>query len=145
MALDLVSFTPSTTISSSDTNSNNSAIQNAINSIRPTLYVQRIGNLTTGSDIFPPIPLPQTLTATSVLLSVGTAPDGSEIIVDILKNGTTIFSTKPQIADGATSGGGSAVFSTTSFSLNDVIKYNIDQVGSTTPGADLTIGLVFKL
>lgn len=62
-----------------------------------------------------------------------TAPTGSALIVDILKNGTTIYSTKPQFAissqtmtDGTISSG--------SFVAGDRITFKITQIGSSTNG-----------
>jgi len=98
------------------------------------------GNLTTGDKTFY-LKAHCALTFTKCWLKVKTAPTGSAVIVDILKNGATIFSTKPQIAAGATEG------SVTSFSVgtcaaDDTLQINIDQVGSTTPGADLSVELI---
>ena len=144
MPLDLTSFTPSTTIASSQMNSNFSDIQTIVNNMRPMIGVSVRGTLTTETGIATPIELSQDYTGVEVILRVGTAPDGAAIIVDINKNGTTIFNTRPQINDGATSGGGSAVFSSTSFSDGDVLTFDIDQVGSTSGGDDLTVQLVFR-
>ena len=62
-----------------------------------------------------------------------TAPTGTAIIVDILKNGVTIYSTKPQFAvsvqtmtDGTISSG--------SFVAGDRITFKITQIGSGTKG-----------
>jgi hypothetical protein len=70
-----------------------------------------------------------------------TAPTGANLIVDVNKNGTTIFTTqanRPEITAGsktATSGAPDV----TSLSKNDAITIDVDQVGSTIAGADLSV------
>jgi hypothetical protein len=77
----------------------------------------------------------------SVRASVGTAPVGSAVIVDVNKNGVSIYGTpgnRPQIAAGTKTGAG-GVASGGSFVAGDIITVDIDAVGSTTPGSDLTV------
>ena len=82
------------------------------------------------------------LTAVAVFLHVKTAPTDASLIVDINKNGTSIFSTQPEIAAGATTGGDSAAFDgTITFADNDSLRVDVDQIGSTLPGENLTIVL----
>lgn len=147
MALELTSFTPTTVIQSGQVNTNFSAIQTAINGLRPTVYITKPGILGVETDIVSPIPIQQSLTFVSVSLIVkaGGAPTGDDLIIDITKNGTTIFSTKPQIDASATTGGSSAVFSSSTITAGDVLRFNIDQIGSTYAGNDLTVSLVMKL
>lgn len=93
------------------------------------------------------IRMPYAYTLSSVKLMCTTAPTGAAIIVNIKKNGTTIFSTKVQIdATGTTSvGSGTAhVLSTTSFAADDVVTFDVDQVGSTIAGAGLKVTLLGK-
>lgn len=89
--------------------------------------------------------MPRAVTLSSVRLNVNTAPTGSVIIVDVKAGGTSIFSTKPQIATSAfTSVGGAVpgVLSTTSIADNAEITINIDQIGSTIAGAGLKVILI---
>lgn len=82
-----------------------------------------------------------TWTIVSATATVGTAPTTQAIIVDVNKNGTTIFSTqanRPQIAVGANSGTSGAP-NTTSITSGDYLTVDIDQVGSGTPGADIVV------
>jgi hypothetical protein len=77
-----------------------------------------------------------------VVAAVGTAPTGSTILVDVNKNGTTIFTTqgaRPSIAIGATKVASAAVPAVTTVVAGDLLSVDIDQVGSTIPGADLTV------
>jgi hypothetical protein len=79
-------------------------------------------------------------TITNVTATVSTAPTVSSIIVDINKNGTTIFTTqanRPTIAAG-TQDDLSSVPDVTSVALNDIFTCDIDQVG-VSPGAGLVI------
>jgi len=147
MPVSVTSFSPSTKIESSPMNTNFTTLVNALNNLRSTLYSFLQDTLTVDTNVSAEFEIKsaQTLTMNAVDLNIKTAPTGAALIVDINKNGTTIFSTRPRIADGATSGGGSAVFSSTTVVAGDIITIDIDQVGSTTPGKDLTIALSFKL
>lgn len=82
----------------------------------------------------------------SVMAMVGTAPAGASVIVDVVKNGTTIYGTqanRPAIAAGSSSATGGTA-STTSVTTGDYLTVDIDQVGSSTPGADLTVAVSLK-
>jgi hypothetical protein len=85
------------------------------------------------------------LTIVSVFISVDTPSSGSSIIVDINLNGTTIFTTqsnRPTIAAGAYTG------ETTTIEVNawnygsNYLQVDVDQVGSGTPGSNLTVHIV---
>lgn len=87
---------------------------------------------------------PTAFTLTTVYASVNTAPTGSSIIVNIKKNGTTIFTTKITIATSSkTSVGGTAYVldGTIAFAVDDEITFDIDQVGSVVAGKGLKISL----
>lgn len=91
------------------------------------------------------LPVDGTYTILGVRLAVGTAPIGSNIIVDIKKNNVTIFTTqanRPTIIAGATSGGPGVAPDVASLSAGDLLSVDIAQVGSTTPGSDLTVVLI---
>lgn len=105
------------------------------------LYWYIGGTVATGTEQALTYHLDGAYTAVVVWLHVKTAPTGADLIVDINEAGTTLFSTKPRIAAGATTGGGSAVFSDTALADNAEITMDIDQIGSTVAGADLTICL----
>lgn len=83
-------------------------------------------------------------TLTEAFAYVGTAPTGTKLILDVNKNGTTIFSgTKLEIAIAAQTGT-QAGFTSAALVPGDVLSIDVDQVGSVTPGADLTVHLVAK-
>jgi hypothetical protein len=85
------------------------------------------------------------MTIVGVRLNCTTAPTGAAIIVDVKKNGTTIFSTKPQIdatAKTSATSGTPAVLSVTSIADDDEITFDVTQVGSTIAGAGLKATLI---
>lgn len=77
----------------------------------------------------------------SVKLYAETAPTGSALICDIDDDGVSIFSTNPQIAISENEGGDSAVISAASIAADSKLTLNVDQIGSTIAGADLTVEL----
>lgn len=92
-------------------------------------------------------PMPTAGTIVSVLAIVGTASTGQAILIDVNKNGTTIFTTqanRPTIAAAATI---SSVKTpdVTAFSLGDYLTVDIDQIGSGATGADLVVQVVYTL
>lgn len=81
---------------------------------------------------------PCAINITSVRFECVTAPTGSVAILDVKESGTTIFSTKPQIAISATTSVGGAVpgvVSDASIADNAQLTFIIDQIGSTIAGA----------
>lgn len=86
---------------------------------------------------------PVDCTILSVRASVGTAPTGAGLIVDINKNGTTIFTTqsnRPTIAPGTNTD--NSVPDVTTLLAGDYLTIDIDQVGSTVAGSDLSVQVV---
>lgn len=78
--------------------------------------------------------------------AVKTAPVGADLIFDINKNASTIWATQGdrlKITDGNTSGN-ETDFDTTSLAEGDILTLDVDQVGSSTAGADATIELKCK-
>lgn len=80
----------------------------------------------------------------SVTIGVNTAPTGSTLIVDVNKNGTSIFATtqanRPAIAISAFTAN-SGTPDTTAIAAADYISCDIDQIGSTIAGSDLTVSI----
>lgn len=81
----------------------------------------------------------------AVRISVDTAPTGASIIVDVNLNGTTIFptTTKPTIAAAANMNGQS-IPDDIWVAAGDYLTIDIDQVGSTEPGADLVVNVLIE-
>ncbi len=79
-------------------------------------------------------------TITNVSAALGTAPTGSTYIVDVHKNTTTIFPTQANRPTIAISGfQDDATLETTAITAGQFLTVDIDQVGSTITGADLTV------
>jgi len=99
------------------------------------------GDAGTGTDISAYIKIPFNGVLSKAFARVKTAPVDADIIIDINKNGTTLWtSDKLTISDGANSGN-KTVFDNYSVGIDDYFTIDIDQVGSTTAGEDLTIML----
>lgn len=82
------------------------------------------------------------LTIRAVRASVGTAPTGASLIVDVNKGGTTIFTTqanRPTIAAGTNTSGKVTAINVTTLNDGEYVTVDIDQVGSTVAGADLVV------
>jgi hypothetical protein len=112
--------------------------------VKTTLSFAVTGTLATGTDKAPTLCAPCTLTIVKVKICVKTAPTGAALIVDVNKGGTTIFTAqenRPQIAAGATSGD-SGTPDVTSLVEGDKLTVDIDAVGSSVAGADLTVEIV---
>ena len=75
--------------------------------------------------------------------AIETAPTGAALILDIEKNGTTVYSSKPQFAAGSSTytAGTLKTDGTEDFAAGDVLTFKITQVGSTEPGEGLTFTL----
>jgi hypothetical protein len=98
------------------------------------------GTLTVGVGTIQ-LPIWRTITIQNVRVRAGTQPTGAAIIVDINKNGTTIFTTqanRPTIAV-STSEDAAAVPDVTSYAAGDYVTVDVDQIGSTVAGSDIVI------
>jgi len=87
------------------------------------------------------------LTIRSVRASVGTSPDGDDIIVDVKRNGVSIFASsgdQPTIPDGEQTSGRVTNLETVNLNPGDHLTVDIDQVGSSTPGADLVVQITIN-
>ncbi len=85
-------------------------------------------------------------TITAVRAAVGTAPTGAAILVDVNKNGTTVFTTqgnRPLIAAG-TNSSGAAVPDVTSVIAGDLLSVDVDQIGSSVAGSDLVVVVLIQ-
>jgi len=113
--------------------------------IKPTFVFTIPGTLITGTNIPPALISQSSWTISTVYAYVKTAPTGAALIIDINKNGTSIWNTNQ--ANRITIGAGSqsasgTVFDTTSLAENDILSLDIDQVGSTVSSSDLTVELL---
>jgi hypothetical protein len=68
-------------------------------------------------------------------------PTGSNVIIDVNKNGTSVFgATKLIVLDGENLGVSEA-FETATFSAGDYLTVDVDQIGSGDAGEKLTVSL----
>lgn len=82
----------------------------------------------------------------TILAMVGTAPTGASIVIDIKKNGVSIYGTpanRPTIAAGSNSATVGAHTATT-VTTGDYLTVDIVSVGSTIAGADLVAHIRLK-
>ena len=111
----------------------------------PKGYVGTVtGTLTTGTSVTPALIVVAGQTITKAYAYVKTAPTGANLIIDINKNGTSIWNTTQAnrlTIDAGDTEGTQTSFDTTSLADEDVLTIDLDQVGSTVAGADLTIVL----
>lgn len=102
----------------------------------------KVGELETGPNVTLAIVAPRGFALEHLRCYTKIAPVGADIIVDMNKNGSTIFTTqanRPTVPDGQNKGAKSATPDIVSVAEGDVMTLDIDQVGSGTPGSDLTV------
>lgn len=88
---------------------------------------------------------PGNWTISSITGIIVTANTGASVLVDVNKNGTTVFTTQSNrltIPASTTTTQTSGTIQVASVSGGDVISVDIDQVGSTIAGADLSVQIV---
>ena len=73
-----------------------------------------------------------------------TAPSGNALIIDVQKNGSTIYSTKPQFLNSQTLTT-AGVISVTTFISGGRITFKINQIGSSAAGRGLRFMLKCKV
>lgn len=89
---------------------------------------------------------PYNLTIVRATASLGVAATGSQVEFDVNKNGTTIFTTqanRPIIPAGQFFDASGAPNVTAMTKDVDYLTFDIDAIGSTTPGADATLVVEF--
>lgn len=91
-------------------------------------------------------PAPRGGTIENVVATLYSAPTGSSMIVDVNKNGSTIFTTpanRPTILAGSLDDL-SSIPDTTTFVQNDIFTCDVDQVGVSGSGAGLIVQIRYK-
>lgn len=86
----------------------------------------------------------QPMTIRGCWAAAGTAPGGQPVVVDVLRNGVTIYTTvpnRPQVPAGS-NGGGITVPDVTVLADGDYLTVDVVQVGTGPAGSDLTVGVV---
>ena len=104
------------------------------------------GDLTTGEkDFIIPNVTGRSLTISKVYLIAKTGPTGADVIVDVHKDGTTIFTTqsnRPVITAGNTTGQ-STTIEVATWADASYLTVHVDQIGSTLPGSNMTVVIVY--
>ncbi len=134
-------FLSGSVIRSADVNTNFTTVAAAI---LPTFTFTVVGTLVTGTNVTPALIVHNTLTISKAYAYIKTIPTGQDVIIDILKNGISIWSSTPAnrltIGAGAQTGSQTS-FDTTSLVEGDILTLSIIQVGSTVAGESLTVEL----
>lgn len=90
---------------------------------------------------------PFAATIINVTAAVNTAPTGSDIILDVNKGGVTIFTTqanRPRILAGTFQETVDAVPDITAVANDEYLTVDVDQVGSSVAGSDLTVFVLYS-
>ncbi len=91
---------------------------------------------------------PFAATILGVSAAIDTAPTGADVIFDVNKNGTTLFTTqgnRPRIVAGAFATATEVTnMDITSFSAGDYMTVDVDQIGSTIAGSDTTVFIRYQ-
>ena len=90
---------------------------------------------------------PWAATILGVTAAVNTAPTGASLIADVNKNGTTIFTTqsnRPTITATTNATTSEPTPGVTAIVAGDYLTVDIDQIGSTVAGADLTVFVRYR-
>jgi len=88
----------------------------------------------------------QPIVIIDAVLCVNTAPTGADGIMDLNKDGTTLFTTqgnRPTVSAG-NQDGTAATPDVTACAAGTVLTADIDQVGSTLPGSDWTLVVRYR-
>lgn len=105
-------------------------------------------DLAVTTDAIGPIPMAIRGNIIDAGIVVDSAPTGANILVDVNKNGSTIFGAqKLQIDAGETksqSASATAVINVSAVTQFDILTFGIDQVGSTNAGQNLRIFLLIQ-
>lgn len=79
--------------------------------------------------------------------AVNTAPTGASLILDVNKNGTTVYSTqgnRPTIIASAFATAAETTPDVTAMAIGDYLTVDVDQIGSTIAGSDVTVFIRYR-
>lgn len=134
-----------------DTTLDNSALVQHINNelihVLHPCWFKVSGNISEATNVDLSWIAPVPLNIVEVYGYIRTPPVGLAALIDINKNGTSIFATRLTIADGANTGSQRAIRITGQphLNINDRLDIDVDQIGSTTAGANLSVFIRFQL
>lgn len=110
--------------------------------VSTTIVLTSPGTLVASTDVSMMVLAPCALTINNVRCFAKTAPSGGSVLVDINKEGTTVFTTqanRPAIPGGANKGAASATPDVTALIEGDRVTLDIDTIGTTVAGASLSV------
>lgn len=102
------------------------------------------GELAVGENVLS-LMVPFFMNIIGVYIKARVFPVGADIIVDLNRNGTTIYTTqanRPTVPDGESGSLVDILPEDFELGTEDILTLDIDQVGSTTPGTDLMVTLI---
>ncbi len=113
-------------------------------------YIARVsiqGTLSVGTNLVPPIIFPYGCTIKKVSARVGTVPTGTSLDIDLNKNGTTSITGSSLDIEPSDSAANTTTFVSTAADLDadEYLTFDINQVGSTVAGADLSVSVDVRL
>jgi len=121
-------------------------LEASLTMMRQTIFTVA-GNITLGGGVLRiDNALGVTETISKVLLRITTAPTGADLIVDIHKDGVTIFTDqnhRPRIAAGAYTGFTTDI-DVSAWADGSYLTCEIDQIGSTITGANLVVSVLHR-
>jgi len=102
--------------------------------------------ITTGRKVSETVRIIHNITPANIYLETTLAPTTFDIIIDIQKNGTSIFNIKPKILVGTLviAGTHTLVTNPTVFNVGDIRTVIVNQVGGTETGKDLLLSLILN-
>lgn len=101
------------------------------------------GTMATGTDLAGTFYAPYAMKVFGADIFAKTAPTGAVLTLDINDDGTTMFTTKPSIADGGTSDVDNTANDNIVVAEDSLITVDVDAIGSTVPGIDAYVKLYF--
>ena len=111
-------------------------------------FLLAVGTILTTGTNKARVTVPYVGTILKAYASSGTGPQGADDIFDIYRNGVSIWnitqSNRLKILSGQTYGTQSS-FDITSIAEGDILSIDVDQVGSTTPGGDISVQLKIQI
>jgi len=99
------------------------------------------GPATTGSNVAPLYVVPAAGVPLALSIAAKTAPTGSALVIDIRRNGSTILAAPASLAAGSNQTSSTNFAAGIALAIGDVLTLNVNQVGSSVAGQDITIQL----
>ena len=126
---------------SEDITNNNTALGDQITIVANSGFgIVLSGEAETGTNIIPSrYYLPVGGTITKIIAYAKTAPTGSDLIIDVNINGSTILDSSKVTIPASSNSVTVTSFASDSFAADDYLTIDIDQVGSSNAGEDILL------